>query len=86
MFVPLPFSLSTSISADFILPSSQKPLHLPSQFSLFQGLTNTAMLLVDRTRIRQIKGEEGVSVVEEVLVRLLFCLLFRSSHPPLTRY
>jgi hypothetical protein len=85
MFVPLPFSLSTSISADFILPSSQKPLHLPSQFSLFQGLTNTAMLLVDRTRIRQIKGEEGVSVVEEVLVRLLFCLLFRSSHPPLRR-
>lgn len=67
MFVLLfsPFSLP---AANFrFLP--QKPLHLPSQFSLFQGLTNTAMLVVDRARIQQLKGEEGVSVVEEILVR-----------------
>ncbi|GAA5821743.1 hypothetical protein JCM11251_001002 [Rhodosporidiobolus azoricus] len=52
-----------------------KPPHLPSQFSLFQSLTNAAMLLVDRARLRRAKDGGGEYAVEEVLAFL--------SDPPL---
>ncbi|GAA5947712.1 hypothetical protein JCM10213_002087 [Rhodosporidiobolus nylandii] len=56
--------------------SESKPPYLPSQFSLFQTLTNSAMLLVDRARIRRARADgECESIVEEVLTFL--------SDPPL---
>ncbi|BGP19216.1 hypothetical protein JCM10213v2_007303 [Rhodosporidiobolus nylandii] len=59
-----------------VMRATVKPPYLPSQFSLFQTLTNSAMLLVDRARIRRARADgECESIVEEVLTFL--------SDPPL---
>ncbi|GAA5853606.1 hypothetical protein JCM8547_007382 [Rhodosporidiobolus lusitaniae] len=52
-----------------------KPSHLPSQYSLFQTLTTSAMHFDDRARLRRARGEGGEAVFEEVLTFL--------SDPPL---
>lgn len=46
----------------------QRPLYLPSRFSLFQSLTNDAMDILDRCRQRRAEGKR-VASVEELLVR-----------------
>lgn len=43
----------------------QNPLYRPSQFTLFQDLTNSTMNLIDKSLSRP---EERVSNLEEVLV------------------
>ncbi|GAA6038318.1 hypothetical protein JCM8097_003941 [Rhodosporidiobolus ruineniae] len=53
----------------------KKPPHLPSQFTLFQQLTNTSMALVDRQRALRAAGKGGETALEEVLAFL--------SNPPL---
>ncbi|GAA5901001.1 hypothetical protein JCM6882_005998 [Rhodosporidiobolus microsporus] len=53
----------------------EKPPHLPSQYSLFQSLTNSAMLSIDRSRTRRAREGGGEYAVEEVLAFL--------SDPPL---
>ncbi|GAA5972434.1 hypothetical protein JCM11641_001844 [Rhodosporidiobolus odoratus] len=53
----------------------ETPPYLPSRYSLFQHITNEAMTLVDRARIRRAQGAKDESVVEEVMAFL--------SDPPL---
>ncbi|GAA5940074.1 hypothetical protein JCM3775_003270 [Rhodotorula graminis] len=68
---------TTVCEADWVMChglAEEKPPFLPSQFSLFQSITNDATEVIDQARVRRVAGESAASV-EEVLAFL--------SDPPL---
>lgn len=53
-----------------MIAPAQKPIHADSQFSLFRSISNEAMLVLHRARVRASEGQANVALLEEVLVRL----------------